>query len=177
MKAAARQKSLRVAITGYGSPDDFTVNYYKTKGLKLEGIPFPEPGLRYSSVIGGQSDVLYEQAGDVRSFLDGKQIRPVLFFAKKRFDVYPDIPFSQALGDNVFLTQFRAVLLKAGTDPKIVATLKAGVDKVAHSSDFAAYLKQQLGDPNSYVPFDKVGAYMKGWLDEANALAALGAKK
>ena len=86
VEAAARKAPLRVAVTGFGSPDDFTVNYFRNKGLKLESVPFAEPGLRYSSVIGGQSDLVYEQAGDIRSFLDGKQIRPVLFFSDKPFD-------------------------------------------------------------------------------------------
>ena len=41
---AAESHELRVAVTGYGSPDDLTVNYFKTKGIKLQAIPFPEPG-------------------------------------------------------------------------------------------------------------------------------------
>lgn len=117
VKKAATEKPLRVAILGYGGSDDLTVKYLRAKGLKLESIPFAEPGLRYSSVIGGQSDILFEQAGDVRSFLDGKQMRPVLFFSREPFEYFPDVPYSKALGYEVYLPQFRAIVARAGTAP------------------------------------------------------------
>jgi tripartite-type tricarboxylate transporter receptor subunit TctC len=175
-KAAATQ-SLRVAVTGFGSPDDMTVNYFRGKGMKLESVPFPEPGLRYASVVGGQSDLLYEQAGDVRSFLDGKQIRPVIFFSKKAFASYPDIPYSKQLGYDVTLPQFRVVIARAGTDPKRAKVISDALAKVAAEPEYAAYLKQQLGEPESYVPADQASAYMSSWLEEANALASQVKKK
>jgi tripartite-type tricarboxylate transporter receptor subunit TctC len=172
VEAAAREKPLRVAVTGFGSPDHFTVNFFRNKGLKLEAVPFAEPGLRYSSVIGGQSDLVYEQAGDVRSFLDGKQIRPVIFFSDKPFEAYPDIPYSKKLGYDVKLPQFRVIIAKAGTSPAQIKVLTDAVKKVGTEPEFNAYLKQQLGEPNSFVPADQAVAYMNKWLDEARALSA-----
>ena len=175
---AAKKKELKVAITGYGSPDAMTVNYFKARGIDLQGIPFPEPGLRYSSVVGGQSDVLYEQAGDVRSFIDGKQIRPVLFFSKTpvtAVPAFPNVPYSGKLGYNVFLTQFRAIVVRAGTDPKIVKTLSDAFATFARSKEFVAYLKQQYAAPDSFVPAAESVHYMQDWLKEARALGALGA--
>jgi tripartite-type tricarboxylate transporter receptor subunit TctC len=177
VEAAARSKPLRVAVTGFGSPDDFTVNYFRNRGLKLESVPFAEPGLRYSSVIGGQSDLVYEQAGDVRSFLDGKQIRPVLFFSDKPFAAYPDIPYSTKLGYDVKLPQFRVIIAKAGTSPDQVKVLADAVNKVGTAPEFDAYLKQQLGEPKSFVPADQAIAYMDKWLEEAKALSALSQAK
>jgi tripartite-type tricarboxylate transporter receptor subunit TctC len=168
--AAAQKETLRVAVTGFGSPDDMTVNYFRKKGLKLQSVPFAEPGLRYPSVLGGQSDLLYEQAGDVRSFLDGKKIRPVLFFSDHPFEIYPDIPYSVKLGYDVRLPQFRAIIAAAGTDPARVKRLSDALQKVAGEPEFAAYLKQQLADPNSYVPAKDAIAYMEKWLKEADAL-------
>jgi tripartite-type tricarboxylate transporter receptor subunit TctC len=172
VEAAARAAPLRVAVTGFGSPDEFTVNYFRNKGMKLEAVPFAEPGLRYSSVIGGQSDLVYEQAGDIRSFLDGKQIRPVIFFSDKTFEAYPDIPYSEKLGYNVKLPQFRVIIAKAGTDPAQIKTLSEAIRKVGTQPEFIAYLKQQLGETQSFVPADKAIAYMNKWLEEASALSA-----
>ena len=76
---------LKVAVTGFGSPDDITVNYFIGKGLKLISVPFAKPGERYTAVLGGHADLLYEQLGDVRSFIDSKQIQPVIVFLDKRF--------------------------------------------------------------------------------------------
>ena len=174
---AAEQKSFKVAVTGFGSPDDMSVSYFARRGMKLESIPFPEPGLRYASVVGGQSDILYEQAGDVRSFLDGKQIRPVLFFSAETFTPYPDVPYSKKLGYDVTLPQFRVVIAKAGTDPAQLKVLSDALAKVAREPEYAAYLKQQLAADQSYVPASEAGAYMGKWLNEAKELLAATQKK
>jgi tripartite-type tricarboxylate transporter receptor subunit TctC len=169
---AAEQKSFKVAVTGFGSPDDMSVSYFTRRGMKLESIPFPEPGLRYASVVGGQSDMLYEQAGDVRSFLDGKQIRPVLFFSAEPFTPYRDVPYSKKLGYDVTLPQFRVFVAKAGTDPARVKLIADELAKVAREPDYAAYLKQQLAAEKSYVPAAGSAVYMAKWLDEAKSLLA-----
>jgi len=65
--------------------------------------------------------------GDIRSFLDGKQIRPVLFFSDKPFEAYPDIPCSKKLGYDVKLTQFRVIIAKAGTSPAQVKVLTEAI--------------------------------------------------
>lgn len=171
--AAAKQQTLRVAVTGFGSPDDMTVNFFRSKGMKLQSVPFAEPGLRYPSVLGGQSDLLYEQAGDVRSFLDGKKIRPVIFFSDHPFALYPDIPYSVKLGYDVKLPQFRAIIAKAGTDKGQVKRLSDALQKMAGEPEFAAYLKQQYAEPNSYVSAQDSLPYMDKWLKEATALRAI----
>jgi tripartite-type tricarboxylate transporter receptor subunit TctC len=170
-----KEKELRTGITGYGSPDDLTINYFKRQGLKFQGVPFAEPGMRYASVVGGQSDILYEQAGDVRSFLDGKQIKPVIFFSKKPFNVFPDVPYSGKLGYQVFLPQFRVILVRSETDPAIVKKLSEALAVVAKNPEYHEYLKQQYADPDSFVPADKSLQYMKDWLSEAGHLLSANA--
>lgn len=167
---ASKQHELRVAITGYGSPDALTVAYFKARGVNLQAVPFPQPGLRYSSVIGGQSDVLYEQAGDVRSFIDGKQIRPVMLFSEKPVAGFENVPYSGKLGYHANLPQFRVIVVRAGTDPKIVKTLRDAMAKVASTKEYAAYLKQQYALPTSYIPGKESGAFLHNWLAEAYAL-------
>jgi tripartite-type tricarboxylate transporter receptor subunit TctC len=173
---AAHERSLKVAVTGFGSPDDFTVRYMRSKGVKLDSVPFAEPGLRYASIIGGQSDLLYEQAGDVRSFLDGHQMRPVLFFSAKKFEPLPDVPYSKALGYDVTLPQFRAMIVRANTEPAKVKMLADALRTIVKDPEYAAYLEQQMADPNSFVGEAEAEKFMKNWLDEAKALAAAAPK-
>ncbi len=174
---AAQATEQKVAITGYGSPDVMTVNYFKERGLKLQGIPFPEPGLRYSSVVGGQSDILYEQAGDVRSFIDGKQIMPVLFFSKSPVSGFESVPYSGKLGYDVQLMQFRVIVVRAGTDPAIVKRLADAFAKIAAEPAYVAYLKQQYALPDSFLPQAESVRYLQSWLGEARSLAGLAGSK
>lgn len=171
VKKAVADKELRMAVTGYGSPDDMSANFFKNKGMKFQSVGFAEPGMRYASVVGGQSDLLYEQAGDIRSFIDGKQIKPVLFFSKKPVEGFEDVAYSGKLGYNVFLPQFRVVIVRSGTDPAIVKKLSAAFAKVAQAKEYRDYLKLQYAEADGFVgPEDSV-KFMTNWLSEANALS------
>ena len=81
--ADARGNEVKVAILGFGSADEILINQINAKGAKLRMVPFASPGERYSSILGGHADVLIEQAGDIRSFLDGKQMRPLTFLRRR----------------------------------------------------------------------------------------------
>jgi len=177
----AKERTLKVAELGFGSADDITVSYLKTKGLKLEGIPYAKPGLRYTSILGANADVLYEQTGDVRSYFDGKKIRPLIFFYDHRLTIpqFADVPVGKEFGYNVTLPQFRSIVVKAGTDPAIVKKLSDELAKVAQSGEFKAYLEQQYADPSSYVPMDRAREFMDAWLAQAKKFRAetkMGAK-
>jgi tripartite-type tricarboxylate transporter receptor subunit TctC len=108
VERAAKSRPLKVAITGFGSPDDMHVNYFANKGLKLVSVPFAKPAERYTAIIGGHADILYEQLGDVKSFLQSGKMRPVIVFADSRFPAFKDVPSSKELGHDIIINQFRA---------------------------------------------------------------------
>jgi tripartite-type tricarboxylate transporter receptor subunit TctC len=172
--ATAKEKSLKVAVLGFGSADDITINYLKTKGLKLESIPYAEPGMRYTSILGSNADVLYEQTGDVRSYFDGGKIKPLIFFYAHRLNTpqFKDVPAGGEFGYDVTLPQFRAIVVKAGTDPKIVKKLSDEMAKISQNPEFKAYLDQQYADPASYVPMDGARKFMDDWLVQAKKFRA-----
>ena len=171
VEAAAKAGPLKVAITGFGSPDDMTVNYFAKKGLKFVSVPFPRPGERYSAILGGHADLLYEQLGDVRSFLDGKQMRPALIFATERFKAFADVPASKELGHDIILPQFRIVTVKSGTDPHQVKTLSDALETAAKDPEYASYLEEQYADPNSYIGGTAAAKFLESQLETMKALS------
>ena len=89
------------------------------------------------------------------------------------------MPIGKEFGYNVTLPQFRAIVVKAGTDPKIVKKLSDELAKVAKTAEFKAYLEKQYADPDSYVPMDKAREFMDAWLQQAKKFRAetkMGAK-
>ncbi|MPZ44312.1 MAG: tripartite tricarboxylate transporter substrate binding protein [Betaproteobacteria bacterium] len=167
----ARNRQLKVAITGFGSPDDMHVQYFVAKGLKLIAVPFPKPAERYTAILGGHADILYEQLGDVKSFLDGKQMRPVILFADSRFPLFKDVPTGKELKHDIIINQFRAVVVKAGTDPARVKLISDALAKVAASDDYKAYLKDQYADEASFIPAGGALAFMKKELESMRRFA------
>ncbi|MEO5677294.1 MAG: tripartite tricarboxylate transporter substrate binding protein [Usitatibacter sp.] len=158
--ADSRKNDIKAGITGFGSPDEMHVNKFNDLGSKFRSVPFAKPGERYASILGDHADVLVEQAGDVKSFLDGKQMRPILFFADKPQTGYEDTPLATKYGVSFAISQFRSVVMRAGTDPKHVAVMSAAIGQAARSDTFKKYLRDQLAFDDSYIPADKSGAFI-----------------
>jgi tripartite-type tricarboxylate transporter receptor subunit TctC len=172
IEKAAKTERLRVAITGFGSDDDLTVSFFVRKGLRFVSVPLPKPGERYADVVGGHSEILYEQIGDVRSFVDSKQLKPVIFFADKRDPSFPDVPTSIELGHDVMQPQFRAVVVRSGTDPKIVKKLADTLADAVRDPEYVAFLKDQHADVDGFVPAGKSRAFLDNLLKGTKQLIA-----
>jgi tripartite-type tricarboxylate transporter receptor subunit TctC len=165
-EAKANPGKLKVATLGFGSVDDFTLKTLEAKGIKIVQVPFSKPSERYVSILGGHADALYEQAGDVAQFLNGKQMRPLMVFGKERSADFKDVPSSHELGYQVALPQFRAIVVRAGTPPERVKALSDTLAKVAATPEYKTFLKEQFADPDSFVDASKASAYLKEQLDD-----------
>lgn len=150
-EAKAKPSTLRVATLGYGSVDDITLSYLDSKGIKVIQVPYSNPGERYISVLGGHVDALYEQAGDMAQYLNNKQVRPIIVFDTKRMEAFKDVPCSKELGYEIYLPQFRSIIVKAGTDPKKVQALSDALRKVADTPEYKAFLRDQFSTQDSYL--------------------------
>jgi tripartite-type tricarboxylate transporter receptor subunit TctC len=120
-EAKARPGSIDVATSGVGTPDDITLRYLAANGIETVAIPFGKPGERYSSTVGGHTDVLYEEPGDVVGFLQSGDLRPLVVFDAKRHAAFPDVPTSGEFGLEISdLPNFRRLAVPAGTPPERV---------------------------------------------------------
>ena len=161
VEAEAKKRPLKVGVTGFGSADDLTVIYLNGKGLKFQSVPFPKPAERYTAILGGHADILYEQLGDVKSFLEGKQMRPVVIFADARFPSYADVPAGKEVGHSIVINQFRSITMKAGTDAARIRAVSDALAKVAATGDYRAWLKDQYAEEGSFIGADGAQAFMQ----------------
>jgi tripartite-type tricarboxylate transporter receptor subunit TctC len=168
-EARAKPKTLKVATLGFGSVDDMTLTYLASKGIQVVEVPYAKPSERYVSVIGGHVDALYEQAGDVRQFIDSHQIRPLIIFGKQRLAAFKDIPASYELGYKIALPQFRSFVVKAGTPPDRVKVLADALAKAVVTPEYKKFLSDQYADPNSFIAPQGAEAYFKTQLDDMKA--------
>ncbi len=166
-----------LAITGPMTADDLTLRHLASRNVSVTGVPYTKPSERYTGVLGGHVEMLYEQAGDVRAFLDSGQMRPLIFFASKRLPApFADVPVSAEFGYEVLLPQARAVLAKAGTEPHRLQLLKASIDRFATSPEYLKFLDQQLALPDSYMPAAQAQPFLQGEHDAMRKLIAIYAK-
>lgn len=175
----AEPGSVTMGITGPNTADDLTVQYLSAaKKLSINGIPYPKPGERYAAVLGGHVDLLYEQAGDVRSYLDSGRLKPLIFFSPTRLAApFADVPVAGDLGYDILLPQVRAVMIKAGTDAQRLSVLAASVERFALSAEYKAFLDQQLALTDSFIPGKSAQAFLDSELQASRKLLlAYGAK-
>lgn len=173
-EAAATPGKITVGTTGPGSADDMTLNHLASRGVTLLGIPYPKPAERYSALLGGHVDLLYEQAGDVKGHLDGKRMRPLLFFHSARLGPeFGNVPVSAEFGYEILLPQFRAILVRSGTDPGRIQRFVEALEAFSKSPEFAAYLREQLAAPDSFIPSRSAQEFLRGELDAMRKILAV----
>lgn len=97
----------------------------QAKGFKTKQISFDKPAERYAALIGGHVDALFEQPGDVRSFLDSGQMTPILTFLDNRPAAFADVPTHREVGaDFDALLRFRGFYAKKGVPTDRLAYLE-----------------------------------------------------
>jgi tripartite-type tricarboxylate transporter receptor subunit TctC len=163
--AKAKPGALKVAILGFGSVDDMALKYMEQKGIKFTGVPYAKPGERYTAILGGHADLLYEQPGDVKSFLDSKQMRAILIFNRERvLPEFADVASSREVGIEVYLPQFRSVVVRAGTDPQRVKVLADAIAKAANDPEYYGFLKESLALRDSFIAAKDAPKFLEGEL-------------
>ena len=168
---AAKSRRVSVAFDGYGSSGDLIVTYLGRKlGVKFELVPYDKPGERIASVLGGHNDVLFTQPGDVVSYINGKQLRPVVMFADERDPKFPDVPASKEFGVAASLVHFRAMYVKAGTPPEIVRKLTDAINKAAMSPGYNSAFDREAALSTTIVSAEKAPQFIQTWLDQARRI-------
>ena len=137
--AKANPGKLRVATAGYGTLDDIAVKFLGTKGFPMVNVPFAKPGERYMSPLGGHSELLFEEPGDVVQFIESKQYRPIVVFGEKRHPAFPETPASGEFGHNIDLPNWRAIVTAANAPADVLATLNAAVGKVLEAPEWKKF--------------------------------------
>ena len=168
----ARPGQVTIFMAGRGIIDEVHTDYLASRGVTLNVIPVAKPAERYTSILGGHGDILYEQAGDIKSFIESKKVRPLLSLTEARFPLFPDVPTARELGYNIWTPQIRWIFTRAGTDPERVRVLATALEKMAASEEYRQYLRGEYAAPDSFVPAREARAYIQKTLDNVRKEAA-----
>ena|SRR5258706_4626284 len=140
--AKANPGKIRVATAGYGTLDDVAIKYLATKGAQMVNVPFAKPGERYASPLGGHSELLFEEPGDIVSFLESKQYLPLVVFGAKRHPEFPNTPASGEFGHDIDLPNWRGIVASAKVPAPIVVALDQAVQKALEKPEWKAFCAQ-----------------------------------
>ncbi|MDH3467310.1 MAG: tripartite tricarboxylate transporter substrate binding protein [Gammaproteobacteria bacterium] len=135
----ANPGEVRVATAGLGTLDDLTVKFLGTKGHEMKNVPYAKPAERYISPLGGHTEVLYEEPGDVVQFLESGQMRPLVVFSENRHARFPDVPTSFEFGHEISFPNWRGVVTASKVPADRTQKLNEAMAKVVAHPDWKEY--------------------------------------
>jgi tripartite-type tricarboxylate transporter receptor subunit TctC len=134
---------LTVATSGYGTQDDVTLILLAEDGVDMSNVPMAAPAERYASTVGGHTDVLYEEPGDITPFLQSGDLVPLVVFDHERHPEFPDVPTAQEIGfDIAGLYTFRSVAAPAGTPQEVIERLEQAIIEATESEEWQTFCRE-----------------------------------
>ena len=143
----------------------------------MVNVPFAKPGERYLSPLGGHSEVLFEEPGDVVQFLESKQYRPLVVFGEKRHPSFPDTPASAEFGHAIDLPNWRAVVASAKVPAEALTTLNAAVARVLDAPDWKKFCGETYTCIGRMSPQESLAFVQKNHADVAKFMKEYGMVK
>ena len=155
---------LLVATVGTNSVDDIVLAALEEEqGTKFRAVPFSEPGERFSALLSGEVDALYEQLGDVSSFLDSGDFVPLVIFADEPVEGYEDVPMAADLGlpDEVVLPQFRGIVTSAEATDSVVEEMSTACGEAIKTPAVEDFQKLVFADEDSYQDAEEFQQFLE----------------
>lgn len=125
--ARANPGKVVVANVSYdGSMENITMRKLQNElGFKTRQVSFDSVKDRYEAVFLGRADVLFEQPGDVRSYLDKGRLKPILTFFNERPGPFSKVPTHKEIGAKFEpLLRFRGFFVRKGVPARRLSHLQ-----------------------------------------------------
>ena len=133
-------------IQNEGSMERVQVNALEERaGFKVNQISFDKPTERYAALIGEHVDVLFEQPGDVRRFLDAGQMKAILTVLKDRPKLFEDTPSltDAGLQDTPTLQRIRLFWVRGDVPAERREYLSAACEIAFNSEGYQEFNKKK----------------------------------
>lgn len=129
------------------------VLFAQNVGIKVTHIPYKGAGPATAAVLGGESDLLFANAGVFISHIKAGKLRGMGVAAPKRLAILPDLPtFAEVGVANVENGSMYGLLAPAGTPKPIIDKLQAELHKIIHSPESLARLESVGAFPVGNTP-------------------------
>ena len=140
---AAKSKGDMVFSSGglYGATHLPLAYLEKVTGpLKLRHLPTNGGGPAITAILGNNAQVTTQSVSATLAQVKAGKLRPLASFGATRSKFVPDVPTLKELGFDVEYYLWVGIFAPKATPQPIVATLRAAIDKAAHSDAFKAVL-------------------------------------
>ncbi|WP_241673004.1 tripartite tricarboxylate transporter substrate binding protein [Lacisediminimonas profundi] len=135
--AQAKPGKMNYATAGNGTSNHLTMEYFKSiAGIDLVQVPYKGSAPMITDLIGGQVDIMFDNAPHVMPHVKGGRLRALAITSEKRSPLLPDVPTVAELGYPGFsVAVWYGFAAPAGTPADIVQKLNREINKVLQADD------------------------------------------
>src|SRR5262247_581742 len=131
----------------------------KVTGIpKLRHLPTNGGGPAITALLGNNAQMSVQSVSASLPHIKAGKLRPLASFGAKRSKTLPDVPTLKELGYDVEYYLWVGIFAPKGTPAPIVSTLRATIDKAAHSDQFTAALAN-IGLDLAYLDGPEFGTF------------------
>ena len=176
--ARAKPGELNYASNGSGTSPHLAAEMFATAmGVKLTHIPYKGSAPAVTAMLGGQTHMAFNNAGDIIEHIRAGKLRPLAVTGARRLPVLPDVPTMQEAGvPNYEAVAWWAYFAPAGTPRDIVSRLNTQINKILKIPEVRTRLSVQGsaevvgGTPEQLAAFVK--AEIAKWTEVIKASGA-----
>ena len=123
--------------SGSGSSDHLTAElFWQTTGTSGNHIPYKGGGPAITDLVGGQTDVSFQNLGNIYPFISTGKVKALAVTSAERHPMLPDVPTLKELGyDGLVVYSWQAFGAPKGVDPAIRAKIEEALIKALKSEN------------------------------------------
>jgi tripartite-type tricarboxylate transporter receptor subunit TctC len=166
--AKANPNKLIFSSSGlYGASHIPTALFAKAAGdLKMRHLPTNGGGPAVTAVLGGNVNFFMSPTSIALPHIKAGKVRPLAVSSAQRAKSLPDVPTFKEQGYDLEYYFWVGIFAPKGTPEPIVKTLRAGLDKAAHSEQFRKAM-ESLGQGLAYLDQPE---FAKFWAADAKKM-------
>jgi len=159
--AKANPGKLSVGTPGQGSVGHLGMAFLaEATGTQFTYVPFKGSAPLLAAAAGKHVDVATSTCSEGIALVGGKKLRPLLVFDSQRSQLYPEVPTTKEIGQEVFINYWRAMAVPKGTPAEVKAVLVEAFRKAMENEEVQKFLEQQ-GLNRVFLPPDQAGPWLK----------------
>ncbi len=140
--------------------------FTKAAGLKMRHLPTNGGGPALTALLGNNAQALASSVSACLAQIKAGQVRPLALFGAQRSKALPDVPTMKELGYDLEYYLWVGMFAIKGTPEPIVTSLRASIDKAAHSDLYLTSLNN-LGQQLDYMD---QAEFAKFWDNDAKRI-------
>lgn len=135
IKAGKQKKLIMSTMTGLANSPVAYALFAKHTGVKFEVIPYASGAEALTALLGGHSQVSFNNAIDIME-KDGKEVNTLAIFLPERHRDLPNVPTFSEKYPGVVLETHVGLLAPPNTPKEVVNVLAAAMDKICKDPAF-----------------------------------------